>query len=224
MLEFNELKAPPYVVKILHAVLSSFFFSNRAPVRSTEAPKLWRSMKQSQCILIQAVKRCKALAVNISDCSLVMLNDILSIFKANTINVLTKESNSEYAREIRNLNEGGPFNKLLLFTFSENVIMELKNIERHMHCISRREREEKGERLKLRIHPVKVCIQIPLCRHASAWIHTYVCDYTCKHTHRHTRTSSPLGTCISQSKKYWNSSKMEWDEMTSSQQFCCLIS
>lgn len=35
--------------------------------------------------------RCKAPAVNISHCSLVMLNDILSIFKANTINVPIKK-------------------------------------------------------------------------------------------------------------------------------------
>lgn len=63
-----------------------------------------------------------------------MLHDtavvFLSIFKANTINVLIKERKNEYAGGIRTLNEGCLFNKLLVFTFSENVIMELKDTQK----------------------------------------------------------------------------------------------
>lgn len=137
MVEFNDFKAQAFGVTTIQAILQSLFLSDRAwaSMRCTQKSLSFKAKAHSLSVLLfRLSEEARYLMLMYHFPFLVMLHDtaviFLSIFKANTINVLIKERKNEYAGGIRTLNEGWLFNKLLVFTFSENVIMELKDIQK----------------------------------------------------------------------------------------------
>lgn len=108
MLEFNEFKAQAFGVRTIQAVLQSLFLSHRAwaSMRYIERSLNFEAEADSPSVLLfRLSEEARYLMLTYHSAFLIMLHDtavvFLSIFKANTINVLIKERKNEYAGGIR---------------------------------------------------------------------------------------------------------------------------